>query len=434
MADFDAPETSTLVCSVCDEESTANGRRPFTIAGDTVCWQCAVGSVKGEFIAALANEDVWPVRWGGVRIEPEELKGLFSATFLFQWKEKTIEYNTPIDERVNCKHSVLRGEGESTRALEGSNLSGRHPDELKLCNQFLGPRLTRIAKPTICTGCNGKACRGCGEPIKKGAKHECKTVLIKEDPFKGMVRGKEYQKCPKCPLVVKLADGCNAMWCRRDSIYFCYICGSEVEHDGGAHFAPGGCPKWNHPEAPNAQYEQPGEAPMDDDAVIAAWDQLLTILVDEYRQIQELYETLRQFALNSIDRWTTEIITLTRQQEATVYDIYIQEVQRFRNVLNNGDLPASAENFALVGELAARLTKLAPLVSELANNLEAKIWLDPGYEAVDPARLEMLRLAHKAVVRNGQALHAFDATIWTDHTMLWEIYEGYLLWATGRLD
>ncbi|KAK5740021.1 hypothetical protein LTR17_004918 [Elasticomyces elasticus] len=411
MANATSVTLATFECTYCYEKKTFRPRRPFDVAGDRVCWQCVVDTIKPQFVDALKNENAFPVRWGAAELHLEDFKGIFSATFQAEWREKMVEYNTPADERVCCKHSVLKGEGESSQALEGSNLSGRTKDELKECGRFLGPKIAPTEPPIACTSCGGKVCRACGEPMITGTRHECEAPIVEEDPFRGMVRGKEYQICPKCPLPAMLADGCNAIWCRRDAIWFCFICGKEVQHNGGTHFAPGGCPKWNQPGAANAIYEQPGEPPMANDEQVAAWQELLTTLAIEYAEIQQQYEMLRQKALDSLHHDTTTIVVLTRQQEAAVYAAYIQEVQHFRDVIGNGDLPATMEHLATVGRLAARMSKMAHLVAELTNNLEAKIMLASGYAAVDPMRLVRFRFGHKMVVQDAQALHAFDASI-----------------------
>ncbi|KAK3638512.1 hypothetical protein LTR56_003259 [Elasticomyces elasticus] len=434
MANATSVILATFECTFCYEKKTFRPRRPFDVNGDRVCWQCAVDTIKPQFVDALKNENAFPVRWGATELYLEDFKGIFSATFQAEWKEKLKEYSTPANERVLCKHSVLKTEGESTQALEGSDLSARTPDELKDCGQFLGPKTAPNEQPVVCTSCGGKACRACGEANIKDAKHECEAVVEEEDPFNGMVRGQEYQICPKCPLPAMLADGCNAIWCHRDAIWFCFICGKQVQHNGGTHFMPGGCPKWNQPGAANAIYEQPGEAPMANDEEVAAWQEMLTELVVQYAEIQQQYEKLRQKALDSLHHDTTTIVVLTRQQEAAVYAAYIQEVQRFRNVIGNGDLPATMEHLTTVGRLAARMSKMASLVADLANNLEAKIMLAPGYAAVDPKRLVRFRFGHRMVVQDAQALHAFDAGIWADYPALWDIYQEYVVWAAGRLD
>ncbi|KAK5745344.1 hypothetical protein LTR17_001505 [Elasticomyces elasticus] len=432
MANATSVILATFECAFCYEKKTFRPRRPFDVAGDRVCWQCVVDTIKPQFVDALKNENAYPVRWGATELYLEDFKGIFSATFQVEWREKMKEYSTPADQRVICKHSVLKADGESIKALEGSDLNGRTKDELKDCGQFLGPRIGATEEPVVCTSCGGKACRACGEPIVKGGKHECKPVVVEEDPFKNMVRGQAYQICPKCPLPAMLADGCNAIWCHRDAIWFCFICGKQVQHNGG----PTSCRVGvrNGTRAANAIYEQPGEAPMANDEEVAAWQEMLTELAVQYAEIQQQYEMLRQHTLNSIRRDSTTVVVLTRQQEAAVYAAYIQELQHFRDIIGNGDLPATMEHLATVGRLAARMTKMASLVSELANNLEAKIMLAPGYGAVNPVRLVRFRFSHKIVVQNAQALDAFDASIWVDYPALWDIYQEYVMWAQGRLE
>lgn len=70
----------------------------------------------------------------------------------------------------------------------------------------------------------------------------------------GFVQGIDFQRCPGCRTAISLWDGCNHMVCSCGS-NFCYICG-KAAHDGSAHWAPGGCPRYNQPGERNAIFDE----------------------------------------------------------------------------------------------------------------------------------------------------------------------------------
>ncbi|KAF2770954.1 hypothetical protein EJ03DRAFT_51141 [Teratosphaeria nubilosa] len=79
-----------------------------------------------------------------------------------------------------------------------------------------------------------------------------------------MVRGVDYQLCPKCRIPVQLWDGCNHMQCGMCGVSFCWICGREQEADSG-HWMLGSCSRYGPVGTPNAQFDEPA-GPLDQPA------------------------------------------------------------------------------------------------------------------------------------------------------------------------
>jgi hypothetical protein len=109
-----------------------------------------------------------------------------------------------------------------------------------------------------------KNCGNCGralQPNLLNGKHDC----VPENPtteeiLAGQQRGRDYQKCPKCPNVVGLHDGCNHMKCDKCNADFCFCCGASATHESG-HWAQGSkCPRYGVPGSENAIYDEPAPA------------------------------------------------------------------------------------------------------------------------------------------------------------------------------
>lgn len=74
----------------------------------------------------------------------------------------------------------------------------------------------------------------------------------------GLVRGRDYQRCPKCLKGVELKEACNDMKCPflMCKTGFCYICGKEVSEDEERyHWTVGGCPRYHQPGDAHASYD-----------------------------------------------------------------------------------------------------------------------------------------------------------------------------------
>jgi hypothetical protein len=137
------------------------------------------------------------------------------------------------------------------------------------CQKFLGEKIqesntTRHGQPTvICQKCQRRSCLLCGGRFDHDApqsSHRCIPIDTDDAAFEGLKRGRDYQICPsdRCGMRIELSAACNAMTCRCGT-QFCYVCG-ELAGDQSDHWTkkkPNGCPRYNQPGAPNAQFDAP---------------------------------------------------------------------------------------------------------------------------------------------------------------------------------
>lgn len=92
--------------------------------------------------------------------------------------------------------------------------------------------------------------------------------------FAGLKRGRDWQECPnlQCGRRIELAEACNHMTCQvrvgKTSLVpnttntnvlqcgtgFCFICGKTADGDSD-HWVKGGCPRYNQPGDPYAEYD-----------------------------------------------------------------------------------------------------------------------------------------------------------------------------------
>jgi hypothetical protein len=81
--------------------------------------------------------------------------------------------------------------------------------------------------------------------------------------FVGLKRGKEWQQCPNrlCARRIELSAACNHITCTC-GMGFCFICGKEADGDSEHWARKSGCPRYNHPDDENAEYDEYDE---DDD-------------------------------------------------------------------------------------------------------------------------------------------------------------------------
>ncbi|TKA41110.1 hypothetical protein B0A54_07631 [Friedmanniomyces endolithicus] len=78
--------------------------------------------------------------------------------------------------------------------------------------------------------------------------HDCDPsaeIQAREQGFAGLVRGKDYQDCPRntCQRPFELVAACNHMTCPSCGADFCYICGQRIYPDTD----PCGCPSSGQP-------------------------------------------------------------------------------------------------------------------------------------------------------------------------------------------
>ena len=236
----------SFTCSVCTVECTED--EPREILGYQFCTDCA-GMLAGQFKDALRNELSYPPRWGDQEIPVEPFLSLLPSGFAVQYARKKLEYEMPLAKRLYCE----RRTHQDNPAPEASTS--------EICGHFLGERskLNEYRQPVIiCPMCKEKSCTDCGAGLVISSMgHVCEQSEASKDPFAELVRGKDYQICPNsdCGLKVQLWDGCNHLRCARCTEEFCRICGKEAK-DGGTHWTrEGGCPRWNHPDDSNAEFD-----------------------------------------------------------------------------------------------------------------------------------------------------------------------------------
>lgn len=141
------------------------------------------------------------------------------------------------------------------------------------CQKFLGEKIpenntTRHGQPTvICRKCQRRSCLLCGGRFDHDApqsSHRCVPIDTGDAAFEGLKGGRDYQICPaeRCRMKIELSAACNAMTCRCGT-QFCYICGESVgdKSDHWTKRKPDGCPTFNQPGAPNAQFDAPIRRP-----------------------------------------------------------------------------------------------------------------------------------------------------------------------------
>lgn len=219
-------------CSVCFEDM----EHGMKIYGDLVCEGCVHAGIIPKFISALHHEVDYPPKWGPHRLHPWDFKDFLvdPEDFMNEWKDKLLEYETPVHIRLYCGN----------------------------CQVFVCERDERRLIRLMCIKCDSLICSGCGGVYENDDSHGCKDVA---DAFEGLVRGKHWQVCPntECKMRVQLREGCNALVCASSSCNteFCFVCGEQTSHDFNHWKLGSKCPRWNQPGAQNAHFDDPEPNP-----------------------------------------------------------------------------------------------------------------------------------------------------------------------------
>lgn len=136
----------------------------------------------------------------------------------------------------------------------------------------------------------------------------------------GWVRGRDYQRCPRCMEAAQLGSGYNHITCNC-TMNYCFICGVEALGNSD-HWTRGRCPRYNQPGANNAQYDG------DDDAVDDAVDDDMDDDDDESDEEWILpSERLTQFSF-SVWAWNTTMQTSDLQTQGAMARIMNVSVPR----------------------------------------------------------------------------------------------------------
>jgi hypothetical protein len=225
------------------------------------------------FRAALAHEHHYPPKWGTKKVlEFEDFRVFSTSAEQDEWEDKVEEYNTPVPDRIYCKHQL-----RASTANDGTVTSAGD------CNTFMGST-TLQGGASSCSKCGGWSCRTCGgvyevpedtetDDDSMEIDHVCREEEpdVLEDPD----LEDHYQRCPNptCGFIVKLESACNAMDCHRCDTVFCYLCGEITTHEGDHFVRASGsrCPCYNRLGDANALFDddppvgRPDDDPIDPD-------------------------------------------------------------------------------------------------------------------------------------------------------------------------
>lgn len=219
------------------------------------------------FNKALRFEHEYPPRWG-TSLHPNEFSHIISADFIKRYEHKEIEYKTQPSRRIYCQHMVERvGAGDK---------DGCEPLQ-EPCGEFMGVR-QRLGKSDIlvlgrCKECKNATCMVCDNFSSDPAailQHICTGKSSANEKraqaFVGLKRGRNWQQCPSrlCGRRIELSAACNHITCTCGT-GFCFICGKEADGDSEHWARRSGCPRYNHPDDRDAEYDDYEED--DDDSV-----------------------------------------------------------------------------------------------------------------------------------------------------------------------
>ena len=245
-------------CQICCEDF-----RDYTstdIDGSPVCPPC----VREMFDKALKFEHEYPPKWG-TPLHPSEFSHIISKDFIEGYEHKEVEYKTQPDRRIYCQHKVVRV------VTEDGSTCGTTQEP---CGEFIGVRQNSRKSDILvlgrCRECKNFTCMICEDYSSDPAatlQHFCTGKSIANEQraqaFEGLKRGKEWQQCPNrlCARRIELSAACNHITCTC-GMGFCFICGKEADGDSEHWARKSGCPRYNHPDDENAEYDEYDE---DDD-------------------------------------------------------------------------------------------------------------------------------------------------------------------------
>lgn len=271
MANGAQPVGFSFRCNLCEDDHigvpiVVNSKHSYVVDEE-----CASDMVVPLIERALASEYSYPPRWGNITVDYKHFLHLLPQGFRERFRQKRVEYRTPLSERIYCQAQREKVPGEP----------------LEQCGTFLrqksskpAQRRTGGAKVKNCPVCKDPAfssCTYCGDllgpddlavasgPYTRRAIHRCSNDSNNDDEaaFKGLVLGVDYQRCPGCGLKVQLSEACNHLTCLGHSCrtQFCAICGKPATHDSDHWQVGKPCPRWNRPNDVNAGYDIGPEAP-----------------------------------------------------------------------------------------------------------------------------------------------------------------------------
>lgn len=257
-------------CSVCLEATRE--ANPRTIDGDIVCIGCVTESILPMFEEALEHEHSYPPKFGSTELKINDYSDLLGTSFTQRYQRVEVEYKVPFADRLCCPHVMRASTAPKKGDLSGPHKHALKPDAVKrlrdnnvrfvTCEAMVAIRVDWEGLRPVCYRCKGRVCGACGDPIySSSATHWCKPTP-KEPPNKaevaGLVRGKDYQLCPRCGTGRGLLDGCNHLICPATNCvtHYCFICGAEADARGGHWSGNSQCPRYGQPGDPRAIFDR----------------------------------------------------------------------------------------------------------------------------------------------------------------------------------
>ncbi|KAM0703776.1 hypothetical protein Q7P35_009715 [Cladosporium inversicolor] len=245
-------------CEVCCEDF--HDYTSTDIDGSPVCPPC----VREMFDKALKFEHEYPPKWG-IPLHPSEFNHIISKDYIDTYKHKENEYKTQPGRRIYCQHMVERVVAEDS----SKRITTQEP-----CGEFIGVRQRPGKHDTLvfgrCRVCKNATCMVCDDYSSDPTimlQHICTGKSSANEQraqaFVGLKRGKDWQQCPNrlCARRIELSAACNHITCTC-GMGFCFICGKEADGDSEHWARKSGCPRYNHPDDDNAEYDEYDE---DDD-------------------------------------------------------------------------------------------------------------------------------------------------------------------------
>ena len=232
------------------------------------------------FQEAVKHEHAYPVKFGPIVLYARDFKDKLPMGLAERYRRRGEEYTVKVSKRAYCKNLIeeaLAPEPGTVNkgkklALTKAQAKEREEANVKVvqCGAILAPHL--MIGRLGCYRCKGNACPDCGDPTEwvhdncvptyreRQEKGIPKALTKTGKPGeKGLVRGKDFQLCPKCGTPCELRDGCNFMQCvlRKCQEGFCFICGAGGLKDVHEHWKLGmPCPKFGQPGERNALFDQ----------------------------------------------------------------------------------------------------------------------------------------------------------------------------------
>ncbi|KAM0720185.1 hypothetical protein Q7P37_004321 [Cladosporium fusiforme] len=210
-----------------------------------ICAECSKDEIVPMIIKAKAQEFFYPPSFGDLFvIEVSNFIDLLPDGFLESYREKQIEYDTPVNSRIFCLQQRAKGSIVKEQ-----------------CGIFLGVKAeSRLEKPYKCPECypsSGKvSCSTCKEVYAEREAHDCTEEGSAEVIAEGLLI------CPGegCERVIDLYSGCNAVRCPNPCFTeACAQCGMAAAHDSDHWTAGTPCPRFGSKTDEGAIFDPPAQ-------------------------------------------------------------------------------------------------------------------------------------------------------------------------------